>query len=201
MADGGKWADFFFFLAALMPKIFVTTVLGFFIQLADTVSKQLRTIHRDLINIYSSCAYLNHHYQYNSEKMIKILRCQHIFVCQTVEKLNQYFGFILFVEICHTLINFSVYAIYFYFGSAYKEDWRMIVWSFALAIDQIVHLTLITVMSDRIRNEVRKVQRIVFKARWPLSSNKHAYILEQKCIICTCGTRIKSVHRSPITSL
>ncbi len=148
-----------------MPIFYVTTVVGFFILLAYTVSKQLCAIHRDLINLKSRYATLTCHY--NTEKMMKTLRCQHIFACQTVEKLNQCFGFILLVEISHTFINLSIYSIYFYFGSAYKEDWRTIVWNLALVVDQIVHLTLITVMSDRIRNEVRKFQRIVSQAHCP----------------------------------
>jgi len=143
--------EIFIIVAAMIPKMYLGTILAFFVVLAATVSKQMEAIRQDLIKINLDSLRATDYY----EKMIKCLRRQHIFQCQSLEKINQCFGIFILLEITFTFIYAINNAIYIFTGSILKNgDWGFTVLSGLATTDQMVHFISITLISDRIRKEV-----------------------------------------------
>lgn len=142
--------EIFILVAALIPKMYLGTILAFFVVLAVTVSKQMEAIRQDLIKInVESLTATDYH-----ENMIKCLRRQHIFVCRSLEKINQCFGIFILLEITFTFIYAINNAIYIFTGTILNGDWGSAALSGLATTDQMVHFISITVISDRIRKEV-----------------------------------------------
>jgi len=148
--------EIFIIVAALIPKMYLGTILAFFFVLAVTVSKQMEAIRQDLIKINVESLTATDFY----ENMIKRLRRQHILVCRSLEKINQCFGIFILVEITFTFIYAINNAIYIFTGTILNGNWGSAALSGIATTDQLVHFISITLISDRIRKEV--VNYVIF---------------------------------------
>lgn len=159
IAKNGSLTASLTFVASYHPRIYVMTVLSFFFLVAYSVCKQLECIERELISYKNdgTAAIAGHSNSCDlciTEEKIKTLRRQHFLVCQTVKKMNNYFGCLLLLLISYTFISTINYSVYLYANLVFTHDLGMILADIHTSLDQILLLFLVTYISDHIREEV-----------------------------------------------
>lgn len=82
---------------------------------------------------------------------------QHVLLCDTTERINQCFGFVLLVWVSHVFVSFISTSFYF-INSIFlvaDENRALQIISIALFIQQSVHILLLTVVPSKLQREVR----------------------------------------------
>jgi len=134
------------YILTVFSRIYPNTAFIFFCVLLISVSIELKDIRCRLSNDarHSSC------------NELKSLKRQHAMICRTVEKINQLFGYVVLVEVVNVFIGTIVNMMYLLPGVI--KDFTPSIWMFYYDtfyyLDQILHFCLITILVDRIPQEV-----------------------------------------------
>jgi len=131
-------------LCGLFTRIFPITVVALFCLIALITSMQLGNI----------CSCLRTNQASIDEKILALLKWQHILICGAVDKMNHNFGFMLLLETVFTFVAITN-NLMFILASGSKKDWHMTVSCTTFCVDQIFQLYVVFMAADRILKEVR----------------------------------------------
>ncbi len=134
------------YILAVISRIYPNTAFMFFCVLLLSISIELKDIRRRLLNDarHTTC------------NELRSLKRQHAMICRSVEKINQLFGYTVLVEVVTVFVGTVINMVYVLPGVV--NDFTLLSWMLYYEIiyylDQLLHFCLITIVVDRIPQEV-----------------------------------------------
>lgn len=140
-------------VSGLLTRILPSIVLVLFCTMMHLISCHLKAIHNSIERQCMLSNGSNVSLLESQRVQIEILKKQHLLVFKAIRKLNQCFGVYLTLEVCYVFVG-VINCVMFMLMAAIAKKGFLGLLNFAVLVDQVIHLFLLTSSCEEISNQV-----------------------------------------------